>query len=246
MNEDKVQCQICKKWFKQLTGTHLKNKHNITFEKYKEMFPDAETHPQWLRDKLIDENIKKWSDPKYKERTAKTISDVNKVVMADPVIKQKMIDGSARRWSNEDERERQRQVLLNQWKDDDFKKLQHEKGINEKWSLERRISQSCRLLGIDRDEWDGFGASYCELWCEDLREYIRDKYNRVCFICGRTEEENGQKLDVHHVDYNKQCDCDGTECKLVPLCRSCHGHTTFGDREMWEDKIMKMLEDGDI
>ena len=107
---------------------------------------------------------------------------------------------------------------------------------------ERHIKMSCRLLGITRDDWDGFGSVYCELWCEELREHIRDKYNRICFICDKTEEENGQKLDVHHVDYNKDCDCDGTECRLVPLCKSCHGKTTAGDREMWEDLIMDMLE----
>ena len=40
MNEDKVQCQICKRWFKQITGKHLQIKHNITFEEYKKMFSE--------------------------------------------------------------------------------------------------------------------------------------------------------------------------------------------------------------
>ena len=102
---------------------------------------------------------------------------------------------------------------------------------------------SCAKLGITRDEWDGFGSIYCDLWCEELREYIRNKYNRQCFICNKTEGENGQKLGVHHIDYNKNCGCDGTDCRLVPLCKSCHGKTTSGDREMWEKLIMDMLED---
>ena len=38
------------------------------------------------------------------------------------------------------------------------------------------------------------------------------------------------------------CGCDGTECRLVPLCKSCHSKTTSGDREMWEELIMDMLE----
>ena len=119
-------------------------------------------------------------------------------------------------------------------------------GAVKRWEdPEQRILCSCRMLGIFREDWDGFGSVYCELWCEELREHIRDKYNRICFICDKTEEENGQKLDVHHVDYNKDCDCDGTECRLVPLCKSCHGKTTAGDREMWEDLIMDMLEKGE-
>ena len=36
----KVQCLICKKWFKQLSS-HLKNKHNMTGNEYKKLFPDA-------------------------------------------------------------------------------------------------------------------------------------------------------------------------------------------------------------
>ena len=116
-------------------------------------------------------------------------------------------------------------------------------GLGYKHTYEARILMSCIKLGISRDEWDGFGSVYCELWCEELREYIRDKYNRICFICGKTEEENGVKLSVHHIDYNKDCGCDGTECRLVPLCISCHGKTTSGDREMWEDLIMNMLEE---
>lgn len=111
---------------------------------------------------------------------------------------------------------------------------------------EERILQSCRLLGIAREEWDGFRSTYCELWCEELREHIRNKYSRVCFICGGTEEENGQKHSVHHVNYNKDCGCDGSECHLVPLCKRCHGNTTFGDRKMWEDLIMDMLENYDL
>lgn len=106
MAEDKIQCQICKQWFKQLTSTHLKNKHNIIFEEYKKMFPDAETHPQWLRDQLVAANIEKWSDSKYKEQTAKTISDRNKIIMNEPEITKKLESGSKRRWDKKEERDK--------------------------------------------------------------------------------------------------------------------------------------------
>ena len=343
MNQEQVQCQICKRYFKQITGKHLQIKHNITFEEYKKMFPDAETHPQWLRDKLVDANIEKWSDPKYKKRTAKTISDVNKIIMNDPEMTKKLKEGSVRRWSREDERERQRQIMLSYWEDEDYRKMQTEK-IKKQWededfrnavieagrrqtgeknpwynseidvwikentnkhlcacgcnryiiikredyhngiqkfyckecyyttlsgegnprfgekltddtkqlirekaikhwdNPEVRILQSCRMLGIKREEWDGFKSVYCDLWCEELREYIRNKHDRICFICGKTEDENGEKLSVHHTDYNKDCGCDGSECILVPLCRKCHAYTTFGDRDMWENLIIDMLK----
>jgi len=46
-NYDYVECEICKEKFKQITSTHLK-KHNITRNKYVEMFPLTQTHSQEL------------------------------------------------------------------------------------------------------------------------------------------------------------------------------------------------------
>ncbi len=37
----KVRCQICGKLYNMISTTHLKNKHGITTEEYKEQFPDA-------------------------------------------------------------------------------------------------------------------------------------------------------------------------------------------------------------
>lgn len=41
-DEDKVQCIICKKYFKLLTETHLK-RHGITFKEYFKLYPGAKT-----------------------------------------------------------------------------------------------------------------------------------------------------------------------------------------------------------
>jgi G:T-mismatch repair DNA endonuclease (very short patch repair protein) len=51
---DKVQCQICKKWFKQING-HLV-KHNITIKEYKEMFPLAPLTCESLKNDMKGEN----------------------------------------------------------------------------------------------------------------------------------------------------------------------------------------------
>jgi len=39
--EEFIQCEICKASMKRVTTTHLKNKHNLTAEQYKEKFPNA-------------------------------------------------------------------------------------------------------------------------------------------------------------------------------------------------------------
>lgn len=39
---DKVQCPLCGRWFKSVTNSHLKNKHNMSLFEFREKFPDFE------------------------------------------------------------------------------------------------------------------------------------------------------------------------------------------------------------
>lgn len=78
---------------------------------------------------------------------------------------------------------------------------------------------------------------YCSKFNNEFKEYIRDKFLRICFLCGKTEEENGRRLSVHHCNENKNCGCDGdATCQFVPLCKNCHAkvHSKKAD---WETKI---------
>lgn len=107
----------------------------------------------------------------------------------------------------------------------------------------RFCSHSCANKGENSSAWKG-GISfepYCEKFDEPFKEYIREKFGRICFLCSKTEAENGQRLSVHHVNYNKDCGCDGDlTCQFVPLCRSCNTKVNF-NREMWEAKINNMM-----
>lgn len=115
----------------------------------------------------------------------------------------------------------------------------------EQWSATR--SRFCSMIcsrkyfrGENSPVWNGGSSNaYCELWNEKLRENIRDKYGRVCFICGKTEEDNCAKLSVHHTNSGKQCLC-AYQCELVPLCKSCHAKTNY-DRYYWFSLIMCKL-----
>jgi hypothetical protein len=80
---------------------------------------------------------------------------------------------------------------------------------------------------------------YCELWTEELRERCRAYFGYVCVECGTPQ--NGRKLSVHHIHYNKKTCCDGSPRDLVPLCKECHGKTTSGDRGYWEKHFTEML-----
>ena len=100
------------------------------------------------------------------------------------------------------------------------------------------------LRGKNSPHWKN-GASfepYCSKFNNEFKEKIRDKFDRVCFLCGKTEEENGRRLSVHHVNYNKNCGCDEDKtCQFVPLCIG-HNSKVNTNREMWEKKINDMMK----
>ena len=121
----------------------------------------------------------------------------------------------------------------------------------EKWLYDksRFCSMECLYVWMSENvrgeyhpSWMG-GISflpYCSKFDENFKESIREKYGRRCFICGKSEKENGRKLDVHHVSYRKDCLCDGVKCDFVPLCRSDHTRTN-GNRFFWENVITYAL-----
>ena len=98
------------------------------------------------------------------------------------------------------------------------------------------------VSGENNPNWNG-GISfepYCEKFNNAFRESIREKFGRKCFMCPTTEEKNGRKLSVHHVNYDKDCICNGKDCEFVLLCSKCHPKTNY-DRELWERLIINTL-----
>lgn len=78
-------------------------------------------------------------------------------------------------------------------------------------------------IGPNNPNWNGGSsyAPYCSKFNDLLKEEIRSAFGRMCYLCPKTEKENGKKLDVHHCDYNKGQGC-GQRWNLVPLCHRCH------------------------
>ena len=100
---------------------------------------------------------------------------------------------------------------------------------------------------IPYDEWESFASNslYCPKFNEECREANRNKYNRRCFICNLSEEENitstgkWQRLSVHHVDMDKMQGCDGKRWKLVPVCIK---HHSLLHNELWMSRIIWLLD----
>lgn len=74
--------------------------------------------------------------------------------------------------------------------------------------------------GEKNGNWKGGRAlNYGPNW-KAIKEQIRAR-DVVCRECGKTEEENGRALDVHHL-YPFRFSGDNSPDNLVTLCRSCH------------------------
>jgi len=93
------------------------------------------------------------------------------------------------------------------------------------------------LSGNKNPAWLG-GISfepYCHKFNDVLKEQIRNRDSRTCQLCG--EKENGRKLDVHHIHYDKpNCEPD-----LISLCAKCH-KIVNGNRDNYEEIFMNKLK----
>lgn len=116
-----------------------------------------------------------------------------------------------------------------------------------KFPEKHRQKLSAAKQGIPYEKWESFVSNnpYCPKFDEACREANRDKYNRMCFVCGLPESENitssgkHKKLSVHHVDMNRKQGCDGHKWEIIPVCLHCHG--TLHNKKM-VSHIQSVLE----
>ena len=107
-------------------------------------------------------------------------------------------------------------------------------GIREKHkklmqSLE--IIEKTKNIGNKNGMWQGGTGNvpYPFAFDNKLKELIRKRDNYTCQKCGKTQEENGRKLDVHHIDYIKE---NIDPQNLISLCRKCNPQVN-GNRKFW-------------
>lgn len=107
-------------------------------------------------------------------------------------------------------------------------------GLKFDFSDERRRQLSVARRGANNPAWKGgiTERKYCFKFNNRFKERVREKFDRKCYLCPKTEHENGKRLDVHHIDYNKNSICNGKEWAFVPLCHSHHSATN-NNRWYW-------------
>jgi len=96
------------------------------------------------------------------------------------------------------------------------------------------------LQSIKQPNWQG-GISFEPYGIEfnkELKEKIRKRDNHVCQECGKTQKELKRKLQIHHIDYNKQ---NNSSLNFISLCLKCHIKTNY-NRTHWKRYFqMKIL-----
>jgi len=111
----------------------------------------------------------------------------------------------------------------------------------------RKLSpESCKKIGDSmrgerNTHWKG-GISfepYCPKFTKGLRERVRAFFDYTCVECGNPQ--NGIKLAVHHVNFNKETCCDSSTPLFVALCTSCHMKTN-GHREYWVRHFTEIIK----
>lgn len=63
-----------------------------------------------------------------------------------------------------------------------------------------------------------------------IKLLVRRRDQFTCQICGKAEQELGEVLSAHHINYSKK---DSNPINLISLCQRCHA-TTNGNRAQWE------------
>lgn len=107
-------------------------------------------------------------------------------------------------------------------------------------SPEARRKMSEANKGSKSYLWKG-GISfhpYCQKFTDEFKERVRKFFGYSCVECGTPQ--NGNKLDVHHVNFNKMACCDGTIPLFVALCHSCHAKT-HSNRPYWEQHFTDII-----
>lgn len=121
------------------------------------------------------------------------------------------------------------------------KERRKQKRIREEEDYKKREREEKRALWAFQKKHHG---EYCDLFNEEYKRKIRERYGNSCFLCGKWEKDNGQAFSVHHVNYDPSCGCDGAKCVCVPLCISCHSRTN-ANRDCWQKKIINLLAKSD-
>lgn len=109
----------------------------------------------------------------------------------------------------------------------------------------KRFDVRIKITGKNNSQYiDGRSKfPYCFKWTKELRESVRIRDGYICQLCNKTQVEEGKRLSVHHIHYDKEnCYPD-----LITLCRSCNCKVNKkNERKNYEFLFMNKLNDSGL
>jgi len=100
------------------------------------------------------------------------------------------------------------------------------------------LHPNANLAMENNSQWRGgisfepYGVEFNDV----LKQFVRERDNYVCQIC--KTQENGRKLSVHHIDYNKN---NNDSFNLIATCEICHG-LTGANRNIFQEFLEEYQE----
>ncbi len=236
---DYVICPLCSQKLRSLV-THITRKHGIPMEEFRKYFPDQELYCETRNEKIRKDKLGK-SRPKWvREKVRKTVlatywePEFRKNLLKRILKYKELYKGSGNPNYGKKASDRCRRINS---------KLRKGKTYEEMYGRERarqiRNLYSIQRSGEKNGNWQG-GLTFEEYpidFNDKLKEEIRKRDGCLCQLCNNLQEELKRKLDVHHVDYDKEnCEMDN----LIALCGSCNAKVNK-NREYWTKYFQEKL-----
>ena len=191
---------------------------------------------------MRNEMKRRYENPGFRNK----MKTIHKKLWEDPNYRNKQNLALKLRFEKPEERQKNRDNTKNAYKTNPeyYKRIcEVLRGYSTNIDILNKKRISLKKRYIDK-QWYGSvkhsdDPDYCEKWTPELRERVREYFGRVCAECG--SPENGKRLHVHHVWYNKKACCDNTPRSLVPLCHSCHSKTGH-NRDYWSNHFQGIID----
>jgi hypothetical protein len=221
----------CFPWHKGRVGVYSKETLKLMSEAKKGK-PLSDEHKK----KIGKNNARYWKGKQHSEETKRKISLIHKGKHHSPLTEFKK--GYTSRLGVKTPLEtklKQRLAHLGQKHSEEHIRKQRE-------SIKKNLPRTAFKKGNQHIFWKG-GISfepYSPEFNQQLKEKIRKRDNYVCQDCGFAQ--NGKKLTVHHIDYNKK---NNSPSNLIALCSNCHSKTNY-NREDWQNYFKNKIERSDF
>lgn len=147
--------------------------------------------------------------------------------------RRKMSEAGKRRKLTKEHKENISRSMKTIWANSEHGQKVSEAMRGHRLSMETKQRISEALTGERGSNWQGgisFGP-YCPKFNYSLKEKIRNRDNRTCVLCGKSEILNGKRLAVHHIDSDKMQGCDRNRWYLCALCNSCNATRDTVEKE---------------